>query len=98
MVKLYRDAIEVPSSGSIYRVLSAESYSKEGLNASSVFADEVAAMQTREIWDVMSLSMASRGNKAHMIGITTAGLTARHHGQRLNRLHAEELRSQGCRR
>jgi phage terminase large subunit-like protein len=74
MVKLYRDAIEVPSTGSIYRVLSAESYSKEGLNASSVFADEVAAMQTREIWDVMSLSMASRGNKAHMIGITTAGL------------------------
>jgi phage terminase large subunit-like protein len=74
LVNLYRDAIEVPSTGSIYRVLSAESYSKEGLNASSVFADEVAAMQTREIWDVMSLSMASRGNRAHMVGITTAGL------------------------
>jgi phage terminase large subunit-like protein len=73
-VKLYRDAIEFPSRGSVYRVLSAEAYSKEGLNASSVFADEIHAMPNRELWDVMSLSMASRGNKAHMVAVTTAGL------------------------
>jgi phage terminase large subunit-like protein len=74
MVKLYRDAIELPSRGSVYRVLSAEAYSKEGLNASSVFADEIHAMPNRELWDVMSLSMASRGNKAHMVAVTTAGI------------------------
>jgi phage terminase large subunit-like protein len=73
-VKLYRDAIEFPSRGSVYRVLSAEAYSKEGLNASSVFADEIHAMPNRELWDVMSLSMASRGNKAHMVAVTTAGI------------------------
>jgi phage terminase large subunit-like protein len=76
MMKLYRDAIEFPSRGSVYRVLSAESYSKEGLNASSVFADEIHAMPNRELFDVMSLSMASRGNRAHMVAITTAGLRA----------------------
>jgi phage terminase large subunit-like protein len=32
MAKLYRDAIEIPTTGSVYRVLSAESYSKEGLS------------------------------------------------------------------
>ncbi len=73
-VKLYRDAIELPGRGSVYRVLSAEAYSKEGLNASSVFADEIHAMPSRGLWDVMSLSMASRGNKAHMVAVTTAGL------------------------
>jgi phage terminase large subunit-like protein len=74
MVKLYRDAIELPSRGSVYRVLSAEAYSKEGLNASSVFADEIHAMPDRTLWDVMALSMASRGNKAHMVAVTTAGV------------------------
>jgi phage terminase large subunit-like protein len=74
MFKLYRDAIEFPNRGSVYRVLSAEAYSKEGLNASSVFADEIHAMPDRTLWDVMSLSMASRGNKAHMVAVTTAGL------------------------
>ncbi len=73
MAKLYRDAIEVPELGSVYRVLSAESYSKEGLNPVAVYADEIHAMQTRELWDVMSLAMGARGNRAHMVGITTAG-------------------------
>ena len=34
LVKLYRDAIEVVETGSIYRVLSSESFTKEGLNVS----------------------------------------------------------------
>jgi phage terminase large subunit-like protein len=56
LVKIYRDAIELPSRGSVYRVLAAESYSAEGLNASSVIADEIHAMPSREMVDVMSLS------------------------------------------
>ena len=73
LAKLYRDAIEIPTTGSVYRVLSAESYSKEGLSPVGVYGDEIHAMQTRELWDVMSLAMGARGNKAHMVGITTSG-------------------------
>jgi phage terminase large subunit-like protein len=62
---LYRDAIELPGRGSVYRVLAAESYSAEGLNASSVIADEIHAMPSREMVDVMSLSMASREQGAY---------------------------------
>jgi phage terminase large subunit-like protein len=81
MAKLYRDAIEIPSTGSVYRVLSAESYSKEGLSPTAVYADEIHAMQTRELWDVMSLAMGARGNNAHMVGITTAGTRSDQTGQ-----------------
>jgi phage terminase large subunit-like protein len=74
MAKLYRDAIEIPSTNSVYRVLSAESYSKEGLSATAVWLDELHAQKNRELFDVMSLSMGARGNKAHLVSITTAGV------------------------
>lgn len=73
MVNLYRDAIEVPSTGSVYRVLSAEAYSKEGLNSSSIWIDELHAHPDRTLYDVMALSMGARGSKAHLVAITTAG-------------------------
>lgn len=41
LLKLYRDAVEFPKTGSVYRVLSAEAYTKEGLNPSLVLFDEV---------------------------------------------------------
>ena len=81
LVKVYRDAIEVISTGSVYRVLSAESYSKEGLGSTAVYADELHAFQTRELFDVMSLSMGARGNQAHMVAITTAGVKTDRTGQ-----------------
>jgi phage terminase large subunit-like protein len=40
-VKLYRDAIEVPATGSIYRALSSEAFTKEGLSPSLVIYDEL---------------------------------------------------------
>lgn len=72
--KLYRDAIEIPSTNSVYRVLSAESFSKEGLSATAVWMDELHAQKNRELFDVMQLSMGARGNKAHLVAITTAGV------------------------
>jgi phage terminase large subunit-like protein len=78
--RLYRDAIEVPATGSVYRVLSAESYSKEGLNPHCVIADEVHAMPNRELWDVMQLAQAAR-HDAQMIGITTPGVKSDSTGQ-----------------
>jgi phage terminase large subunit-like protein len=72
LCKTYRDAIEVPSTGSVYRVLSAEAYTKEGLNPTLVLFDEVHVQPNREFWDVMSLAMGARIEPL-MIGITTAG-------------------------
>lgn len=74
MVNMYRDAIEVPATGSVYRALSAEAYSKEGLNPHFVMFDELHAQPNRELFDVMSLAMGSRGNLATLVAITTAGV------------------------
>jgi phage terminase large subunit-like protein len=74
LTKLYRDAIELPATGSVYRVLSAEAYSKEGLNPSATIFDELHAQPTRELFDVMSLAMGARGNLSTLIAITTAGV------------------------
>lgn len=76
ITKLYRDAVELPALGSVYRVLSAEAYSKEGLNPHFVLFDELHAQPTRELFDVMSLAMGARGNLATLVAITTAGVKA----------------------
>ena len=76
VTNVYRDAIEIPSTGSIYRVLSAEAYSKEGLNPHFVLFDELHAQPNRGLFDVMSLAMGSRGKLATMVAITTAGVKA----------------------
>lgn len=69
----YRDVLEVKGTGSIYRCLSAEAYSKEGLNPTLTIFDEVHAQPNRELWDVMALAMGARVEPL-MVGITTAGV------------------------
>jgi phage terminase large subunit-like protein len=81
ITKLYRDAIELPKSGSVYRVLSAEAFSKEGLNPSATIFDELHAQPNRELFDVMSLAMGARGRLATLIAITTAGVKTDSTGQ-----------------
>jgi phage terminase large subunit-like protein len=81
ITRLYRDAIELPSEGSVYRVLSAEAYSKEGLNPSAVIFDELHAQPNRELFDVMSLAMGARGRLATLIAITTPGVRTDSTGQ-----------------
>lgn len=73
--KLYRDAIEVPSTGSVYRVLSSEAYSKEGLSPTLVVYDELHAAPNDELWNVMTLAQAARLD-ALTLAITTAGVKA----------------------
>jgi phage terminase large subunit-like protein len=73
MCTVYRDAIFVPSTGSVMKVLSAEAYSKEGLNISRCILDEAHAHKNRELFDVLSLSMGNRGKLAQMLAVTTAG-------------------------
>ncbi len=60
------------ASGSFYRAISAEAYSKHGFNASVVIYDELHAAQNRELWDVLSTSQGARLEPL-MIAITTAG-------------------------
>jgi hypothetical protein len=72
-VTCYRDALDVKATGSVYRVLSAEAYSKEGLNPSLVVFDEVHAQPNRELWDVMAQAQGARVEPL-MLGITTAGV------------------------
>ena len=74
MVKVYRDALFVPETNSVYRVLSAEAYSKEGYNPHRVIADELHAHKDRSLFDVMSLAMGNRGSMAQLIAVTTAGV------------------------
>ena len=73
MCTLYRDAIYVPSTNSVMKVLSAEAYSKEGLNVSRAIVDEIHAHKNRELFDVLSLSMGNRGKMAQLLAVTTAG-------------------------
>lgn len=73
VTRLYRDAIEVPDTHSIFRVLSAEAYTKEGLNPTMVIFDEVHVQPNRELWDVMSLAFGARVDPL-LLGITTAGV------------------------
>jgi len=81
ITKLYRDAIELPSFNSVYRVLSAESVTKEGLSPTTVIFDELHAQPDRELFDVFSLAMGARGKLATLIAITTAGVRSDRHGK-----------------
>jgi phage terminase large subunit-like protein len=59
--------------GSFLKVLSAEAYSKHGLNPSVVIFDELHAQPNRELWDVMSFGASSTRKQPLLWVITTAG-------------------------
>ena len=77
---IYRDAIEVPSTGSVYRALSSEAFTKEGLSPTLVIYDELHAAPDRELFDVMTLGMGARSEPL-LLAITTAGVKADRTGQ-----------------
>lgn len=73
VLQVYRDAIYNPKTGSVYRALSAEAFTKEGLSPTFVAFDELHAQPNRELFDVMSLAMGAR-TEPLMVAITTAGV------------------------
>ena len=81
-LRIYRTShtIEDPRTGSIYRALSAEAYTKEGLNPTLVIADELHAWPSRELYDVMALAMGTRVDPLMLI-VTTAGVRTDSTGQ-----------------
>lgn len=70
--KVYRDVIEIPSFGAVYRVLSADGKLQQGLNPSMVIFDELHIQRTDDLWDALTLGSGARLDPL-VIGITTAG-------------------------
>lgn len=60
-------------SGSFYKVVSAEAYSKHGLNASTVIFDELHAQPSRALWDVMTFGAGDARAQPIWWIVTTAG-------------------------
>ncbi|HLP97609.1 MAG TPA: terminase large subunit [Sideroxyarcus sp.] len=78
-VKVYRDALEVPAKGSVYRALSADAARAHGLGPSLVVADELHAWPSSasnhrgdELWDALTTGSADRPESL-VVAITTAG-------------------------
>lgn len=78
--RLFRDSIEDKLTGSVYRALSSEAYTKEGLSPTLVVYDELHAAPNRDLFDTMSLSMGARP-EALMLCVTTAGVRSDSTGQ-----------------
>lgn len=60
------------ASGSFLKALSAEAYTKEGINIHGLIFDELHAQKTRELWDALRYGGAAR-RQPLIISITTAG-------------------------
>jgi len=61
-----------PASGSFYRAISSEAYSKHGFNASHLLYDELHAAQSRDLWDVLTSSQGARAQPL-TLAVSTAG-------------------------
>ena len=71
-LRVYRNHISAPRTNSVYRVLSADAFTKHGLNGHGIVFDELHAQPNRELWDVLATSMGAR-RQPLMVAITTAG-------------------------
>jgi phage terminase large subunit-like protein len=60
-------------SGSVFRALSADAPTKEGLNIHALIVDEIHAMKNRVLWDTLIYGGASR-RQPLMLSISTAGV------------------------
>lgn len=67
----YRDAIECVN-GTVYRAISADARTQDGINPSVCVFDEVHRQPSSELWSIVQMGMAAR-RQPLLIGITTAG-------------------------
>ena len=65
--------LEHKPSGSTYKAVSSEAYTKEGLSPTFVICDELHAFPNRELFDVLHLSLGARRDPLMLI-VTTAGV------------------------
>lgn len=67
--KIIRDKV----SGTVYRVISAEAYSKHGYKPSCVIFDELHAQPNRKLWDMLTFGAGASRAQPVWIVLTTAG-------------------------
>jgi phage terminase large subunit-like protein len=79
VIKVYRDVLENPSNGGIYRAISADAMRAHGLGPSLVVADELHGWPSSpsnkrgdELWDALTTGSADRPESL-VVAITTAG-------------------------
>src|SRR5262249_39349972 len=72
LIRMYRLHMEVPSTGTIMRVLSADAGLQMGLSPSCVIFDEVAVQPNDRLWTAMSLGSGGR-SEPMIVGISTPG-------------------------
>ena len=70
--RVFRDVIEVPATGAIYRVLSSDAKLQQGLNPSTVIFDELHVQPNADLWDALTLGSGARRDPM-IVAITTAG-------------------------
>ena len=68
-----RKEIKNMETGTILKVLSAEAYSKHGINPTVVIFDELHAQPNRDLWDVMTFGAGAARKEPLWWVITTAG-------------------------
>ena len=68
--KVLRNTIEYKSSW--YKSISAEAYTKHGLNCHGIIFDELHTQPNRDLWDVLTTSVGAR-RQPLIISLTTAG-------------------------
>jgi phage terminase large subunit-like protein len=75
VVKIMRSVkrLVYPKTNSFYQVLSAESYTKHGLNISGCVMDELHAQPDRKLYDVMMFGAGNARSQVLNFIITTAG-------------------------
>jgi phage terminase large subunit-like protein len=71
-LRVFRNSIVREDTHSTYKALSAEAFTKHGLNAHGIIFDELHAQPDRELWDVMTTSTGAR-RQPLCVAITTAG-------------------------
>lgn len=72
-LRVTRNAIEDPKSGSVYQVRSADAFRAEGLNPSLVVLDELHVLPDDRLWNVANLGSGTREHPL-VVGITTPGV------------------------
>lgn len=68
----YRQHLEVPSTSSVLKALSADAHTLDGLNPSCAIVDELHAHRTRAVWDVLETAVGAR-TQPLLFPISTAG-------------------------
>jgi phage terminase large subunit-like protein len=70
--ELFKRSIFCPENMGSYKVLSADAFTKHGLNPHGIIFDELHAQPNRDLWDVLNTGMGAR-RQPLMVMITTAG-------------------------